>query len=278
MDSRARFVEYHRTRDRRLRDKLVEDHLGVAYALARGFTGHGEELEDLRQVALLALFKSVERFDPDFGVSFSTFATPTIVGELKRHLRDHGWAVRPPRDVQDRSREVASLVETLTHEYHRSPTIGEISDRGDFRDDDVVEAMEALSACRRINTAIDEGLPPGTGVVEGGLDRVEKRAIVGRLLEHLPPRQREIVMLRFFEGQTQSQIARRMGVSQMQISRLLRRSLHELRLAASQPAGEAWPQQAEPPRRHAAKVQRNHTRRETGRLRAPVPSAAPAAR
>jgi RNA polymerase sigma-B factor len=273
MDSRAGFLEYHRTRDRGLRDKLVEAHLGVAYALARGFAGHGEELEDLRQVALLALFKSVERFDPDFGVSFSTFATPTIVGELKRHLRDHGWAVRPPRDVQDRSREVASLVETLTHEFHRSPTVAEVADRGDFRDGDVVEAMEALSSCRRINNAVDETLPPGIGMVDGGLERVEKRATVSRLLEQLPARQREIVVLRFFEGQTQSQIARRMGVSQMQISRLLRRSLHELRIAALQQATETRPPRPEVPRRHAATTQRAHTRHAESRPRAAVPAA-----
>ena len=194
MDSRAAFLEYRRTRDRAMRDELIESHLCVAYALARGFAGHGEELDDLRQVALLALFKSVERFDPDFGVSFSTFATPTIVGELKRHLRDHGWAVRPPRDVQDRSREVAALVESLTHELHRSPTIAEVAQRGEFCQEDVVEAMEALSACRRINNPIDETLPPGIGSVEGGLERGEKRATVARLLEQLPPRQREIVV------------------------------------------------------------------------------------
>ncbi len=262
MDSRDEFVEYRRTRSRHLRDKLVEAHLGVAYALARGFAGHGEELEDLRQVALLALFKSVERFDPDFGVSFSTFATPTIVGELKRHLRDHGWAVRPPRDVQDRSREVASLVETLTHELHRSPTVDEVAGRGEFECDDVVEAMEALSSCRRINSAVDETLPPGVGVVEGGLDRVEKRATLATLLQHLPARQREIVVLRFFEGQTQSQIAQRMGVSQMQISRLLRRSLHELRVAAAQAAAETRQHRSEASRPRVAAGERggNHRR------------------
>jgi RNA polymerase sigma-B factor len=269
MDSRAAFLEYHRTRDRRLRDELVEAHLGVAYALARGFAGHGEEIEDLRQVALLALFKSVERFDPDFGVSFSTFATPTIVGELKRHLRDHGWAVRPPRDVQDRSREVAALVETLTHEMHRSPTVAEVATRGEFPEEEVVEAMEALSSCRRINSAVDEKLPPGVGSVDGGLERVEKRATVSRLLEHLPERQREIVVLRFFEGQTQSQIAERMGVSQMQISRLLRRSLQELRLAASQaPPERAHP--AETPRPRTGVGTRARARRATGRVRTPV--------
>ncbi|MBV8951983.1 MAG: sigma-70 family RNA polymerase sigma factor [Actinobacteria bacterium] len=258
MDARAEFVEYHRTRDRTLRDKLVEEHLGVAYALARGFAGHGEEGEDLRQVALLALFKSVERFDPDFGVSFSTFAIPTIVGELKRHLRDHGWAVRPPREVQDRSREVAALVETLTHELHRSPTVAEVATRGEFESEDVVEAMEALSSCRRINNAVDESLPPGVGVVDGGLERVEKRATVVTLLEKLPPRQREIVVLRFFEGQTQSQIAQRMGVSQMQISRLLRRSLHELRTAA-QAASGTRDHRTRPSRRRADTERRSRT-------------------
>jgi RNA polymerase sigma-B factor len=270
MDSRAAFLEYHRTRDRRLRDKLVEAHLGVAYALARGFAGHGEELEDLRQVALLALFKSVERFDPDFGVSFSTFATPTIVGELKRHLRDHGWAVRPPRDVQDRSREVASLVESLTHELHRSPTVAEVAERGDFPVDEVVEAMEALSSCRRINNTVDETLPPGVGMVEGGLERVEKRATVSRLLEQLPARQREIVVLRFFEGQTQSQIARRMGVSQMQISRLLRRSLHELRAAAAQAGGEPREHRPEATRWHAGTGPRPRSRRGEAHVRTPA--------
>ncbi len=273
MDSRAAFLEYRRTHDRAMRDELIEAHLGVAYALARGFAGHGEELEDLRQVALLALFKSVERFDPDFGVSFSTFATPTIVGELKRHLRDHGWAVRPPRDVQDRSREVASLVELLTHELHRSPTVAEVAERGEFHEEDVVEAMEALSACRRINNPVDETLPPGVGSVEGGLERVEKRATVTRLLEQLPPRQREIVVLRFFEGQTQSQIARRMGVSQMQISRLLRRSLHELRIAASQPNPDPQKHRREGPRSRPATRKQVVNRRGESRARTPAATA-----
>jgi RNA polymerase sigma-B factor len=227
------FADYRRTRDTRLRDRLVEDHVHLAYWIAQRFTGHGVDIDDLRQTALLALFKAVERFDPEYGVKFATYATPTILGELKRHLRDHRWAVRPPRAVQDRALELTRIVEDLTHRLGRSPTIAEIAEASSWDAEHVLEAMEASGAYTRTPHDLSDTENAGfLAVSDRGLDDVENSSTVELLLRALPERQRNIVVWRYFGGESQQTIARRLGVSQMQISRLLTRSLHELKLAA----------------------------------------------
>jgi RNA polymerase sigma-B factor len=235
-----RFVEYKRSGNRRLRDELVEEHVGLAEYLARRFADRGESFDDLRQVALVGLLKAVERFEPDRGLRFSTFATPTIVGELKRHFRDRGWAVRVPRRVQELHLQLVKVVSTLSQELGRSPTAEEIARRTGTRVEDVLEAMEAGSVYRLASLdaalASEEGssldLSARLGEDEVEFEGVELREELSSLLGLLPSRERTIVFLRFFEGLTQSEIATEIGISQMHVSRLLSKSLDTLRAEA----------------------------------------------
>jgi RNA polymerase sigma-B factor len=227
-------MEYQRTRDPRLRESLVEAHANLAYAVARRFSGRGEEPEDLRQVALLALVQAVDRFDPSRGLAFSTFATPTIAGTLKRHFRDRTWAVRPPRPVQERYLEVAALGEELTHQLGRVPTVAELAGHGKWSEDEVHQALDAAYMHRRHEpwpTHTEQGQRE-VGTVDADLDRVESRNILEQLLESLPEREREIVELRFFGELPQAAIGRKVRLSQMHVSRLLAQSLARLRVAA----------------------------------------------
>lgn len=235
-----RFVEYRRTGSRRLRDSLVEEHVGLAEYLARRFADRGESFDDLRQVALVGLLKAVERFEPDRGLRFSTFATPTIVGELKRHFRDRGWALRVPRRIQELHLQLVKVVGTLSQELGRSPTPDEIARRTSTRVEDVLEAMEAGGVYRLASldaalaneerTSLD--LSARLGEDEPEFEGVEQREELADLLSALPPRERRIVYLRFFDGLTQSEIANEVGISQMHVSRLLTKSLESLRNAA----------------------------------------------
>ena len=229
----ADFAEYQRTGDRDLRDRLVEGHVGLAYKNARRFSGRGVELEDLRQVALIALVHAVERFDPARGFAFSSFATPTINGSLKRYLRDRAWAVRPPRSVQERFLHVCAVTERLTGELHRAPTVTEIADDGAWSVHDVREALEG----RRCRFPAHWGVTEEDGVLEPPMnDRnfsaVENRLVIDDLLEVLGERERAIVKMRYFEELGQEAIGQRVGVSQMHVSRLLNSSLERLQAAA----------------------------------------------
>jgi RNA polymerase sigma-B factor len=233
----ALFMEYHRTGDRRQRDRLIEMNIGLAEAVSRRFGGRGERHDDLLQVALVGLLKAVERFDPERGLAFSSFATPTIEGELKRHFRDRRWAVRVPRRLQELMLEVNQSVASLTQRRGRSPTIDEIATDTSLSTEDVLEALEAgraIVAAPIENTDREGsgGVIDRHGNVDAGLEKVEQRMIVSQLLESLPDREREIVVLRFYDGLTQSEIAARFGVSQMQVSRILARTLDRLRAGA----------------------------------------------
>jgi RNA polymerase sigma-B factor len=221
-----------------LREALVEAHANLAYKVARRFTGRGEEVEDLRQVALLALVHAVDRFDPERGLAFSTFATPTIVGTLKRHFRDRTWAVRPPRPVQERYLEVAGIAENLTHRLGRAPTTADIAAQCRWSEHEVHEALDAAYVHRRHepwpNQTESGHREPGSP--DADLDRVESRTVLESLLESLPQREREIVELRFFGELAQSAIGRKVGLSQMHVSRLLANSLAHLRTVADERA------------------------------------------
>jgi RNA polymerase sigma-B factor len=235
-----RFGIYRQTRDRRLRDDLVEEHAPLAHFLARRFSNRGEPVDDLVQVALVGLLKAVERFDPDRGLQFSTFATPTILGELKRHFRDRGWAVRVPRRVQELHLQLGRIVAALGQEQGRSPTPGEVADRAGVSEEEVLEAMEAGSLYRLVSldapaTRDEEEtneLVACLGDDDPAFEQIEHRSELDELLGVLPARERRIVELRFFEGMTQSEIAEQVGVSQMHVSRLLARSLEMLRAGA----------------------------------------------
>ncbi|HEY7135996.1 MAG TPA: SigB/SigF/SigG family RNA polymerase sigma factor [Acidimicrobiia bacterium] len=232
---RREFVEYRRTGDRRLRNKLVERHVPLAEHLARRFAGRSERQDDLTQVALLGLLKAVERFEPERGLAFSTFATPTILGELKRHFRDAGWSVRMPRQLQEHVLEVTKSLGPLTQRLGRAPTIAEIAAETMLPHEAVIEAMEANRAFTASSIEApsddDDALAPldALGRAEPGMEHVEHQLLVSALLDTLPPRERAIVVLRFRDGMTQSQIATRLDMSQMHVSRLLARTLARLR-------------------------------------------------
>jgi len=237
---RRKFHEYAKTRERSLRDDLVTAHMGLAEYLARRFTNRGEPLDDLVQVAALGLLKAVDRFDPERGLEFSTYATPTIVGELKRHFRDKGWAVRVPRRVQELHLRLASVVGLLSQELGRSPTIGEIAQAAAVSEEEVLEAIEAGHAYRFTSLDAPSGnddemsLSAELGAEDQGLIDSEHRVTLSPLIAQFPARERTILHLRFFEGMTQSEIAGRLGISQMHVSRLLARALVQLRAQASE--------------------------------------------
>jgi RNA polymerase sigma-B factor len=233
---RAKFEEYSRTRDRHTRNELIEAHRALATHLARRYANRGEPLDDLVQVAFVGMLKAVERFDPERGLEFSTFATATIEGELKRHFRDKTWSVRVPRRSQELHLRLAPTVAELTQRLGRAPRIPEIAEALGIRPEDVLEAMEVGGAYR--SASLDA--PGGEGRDSAGLaerlgnhdtnfDLVEHRAVIERALDSLPERDQMILRLRFFEDLTQTEIAEQVGVSQMHVSRLLARSLVELR-------------------------------------------------
>jgi RNA polymerase sigma-B factor len=230
-----RFVRYRETGDRALRDDLVVEHLGLARALARRYSGRGESLDDLQQVAMVGLLKAVERFEPDRGLSFTTFAVPTITGELKRHFRDRTWSTRVPRALQELALRLTDSVRELSQELGRSPSIAEIAQRLDVSEETVLEAMEVSRSytAASLDAPVDE--ESGTsridrvlGDEDSGFEAIDQQMTVDYLLSTLSERDRTIVTLRFFENMTQSEIAARVGISQMHVSRLLARALDTL--------------------------------------------------
>jgi len=234
---REKFVEFAGGRDQGIRAELIEAHLGLAEHLARRFTHRGEPYDDLVQVSSLALIKAVDRFDPERGVEFTTYATKTILGELKRHFRDKGWAIRAPRRIQELYLQLGQAVGSLSQELGRSPTIKELVKETGASDDEVIEAMEAGQSYRSASLDSagpdEEGIGARLGVESGEFGDAEWRAVLLPHIESLPERDRAILQLRFVEGLTQSEIAERVGISQMHVSRLLGRSLVTLRDACA---------------------------------------------
>ena len=217
------------------RNEMVERHRGLAIGLATRFAGKGEELDDLVQVAMMALTKAIDRYEPERGVALSTFATVTILGELKRHFRDRGWAVRPPRRVHELYLRVQPAVDELSQQLRRSPTMGEIAARLRVPVEDVIEALEAggrrtaASLDARADDSGESGLAAGLGAADEAFADIELHVTIQPLLQRLTPRERRILYLRFFMGMSQSEIASEIGISQMHVSRLLTRSLENLR-------------------------------------------------
>jgi RNA polymerase sigma-B factor len=237
-DDTGRFSAYQRHRDRRLRDRLFVDYLPLAESCARRYRRRGEPDEDLMQVAGIGLLKAIERFDPERGTCFSSYAVPTIVGELQRHFRDHGWTVRPPRglqeDVMRMERERANLVTRLG----REPTPAELSAATGICVEDLLEAREAARA--RGASSLDAPVSDQDGATVGdlvggeddGFAKVDTTVLADALIASLPERDQVIVRLRFQQELTQHEIGRRIGCSQMQVSRLLRAALTRLRAEA----------------------------------------------
>jgi RNA polymerase sigma-B factor len=224
---------WHEDGDRAARAELAERMLPLARSLARRYAGKGEPLEDLEQVASLGLLKAIDRFDISRDVRFATFAVPTIAGELKRHFRDRGWMLRVPRDIQELCARVVRCRETLSRELGRSPTVPEVANTLGASVEQVLEALRAGDAYRMMS--LDEPLADGAGALEAiggddaGFELAEHRVLLRRGLDGLGEREREIVRLRFYEGLTQREIARAVGVSQMHVSRLIRRSIDAMR-------------------------------------------------
>jgi RNA polymerase sigma-B factor len=224
-------------RRQRARDALVEQHLPLVEHLARRFRNRGEPYDDLVQVATIGLIKSVDRFDLDRGVEFSTYATPTIVGEIKRHFRDKGWAVRVPRRLQELRLSLASATSELSQKQGRAPTVSELAAHLKISDEEVLEGLESANAYSTLSLDAgdsgsgDEPMPVAEtlGAEDEGLEGVEYRESLKPMLERLPPREKKILMLRFFKNMTQSEIAAEIGISQMHVSRLLARTLAQLR-------------------------------------------------
>jgi RNA polymerase sigma-B factor len=218
------------------RDGLVSLHMPLVEHLARRFRNRGEPYDDLVQVATIGLIKAIDRFDSDRGVEFSTYATPTILGEIKRYFRDKGWAIRVPRRLQELRLSLTSATAELTQELGRAPTVAELSDRLGLSPDLVIEGLESANAYNTLSLdAPDQNEADATTVLDGlggedeALESVEYRESLKPLLAQLDTREKRILTLRFFRGMTQSQIAEEIGISQMHVSRLLARTLTELR-------------------------------------------------
>jgi RNA polymerase sigma-B factor len=222
-----------------LRDEIVALHTGLAYSLARRFSRRGEPDDDLDQVAMIGLIKAVDRYDLSRGAEFSTFATPTIAGELRRHFRDASWAVHVPRGLRELAVQIPPVVEAFTREHHRAPRPSEVASRLGVSTQRVVEALDAADAYATVplQTPDDDGpsLLDALGEDDAALERIHERHALRPLIAALPERERTILRLRFFEEMSQSQIAERVGVSQMHVSRLLARTLQTLREGLAEP-------------------------------------------
>ena len=242
-EDRRLLIRYHREGDPAAREQLVTRFLPLARQLARRYQRGGEQLDDLIQVASLGLLKAIDRFDPARETAFSSFAVPTILGELKRHFRDKGWSVRVPRDLQELAVKVDRVGDEMSRELGRAPTPAELAERTGTTLEQVLEAREASAAYRAVSldrprSEDDEegdSFADAFGVVDPGFGLAEDAATVERLMRVLSEREREVLRLRFEEDLTQSEIGQRVGVSQMHVSRLIRQSIARLRDEADAP-------------------------------------------
>jgi RNA polymerase sigma-B factor len=239
-DSRELFARWQRDGDQAAREALVRRFMPLVRSLARRYGRSSEPFEDLLQVASLGLLKALDRYDADRGHPFPSFAVPTILGEMRRYFRDSGWAVHVPRGAQERALKVRDAQERLANEQGRAPSVNQLSEYLEYDTEDVIDALQAIQAYETLS--LDAPRPGADGdVVAYGdsvgrdderYELVELDATVSAVLGHIPPREREILRMRFVEDLTQTEIAERVGISQMQVSRLLRRSLEQLRTLA----------------------------------------------
>ena len=218
-----------------LRDEIARTQDWLAVRSAHRFTHRGEPFDDLLQVARIGLLKAIERFDSERAVPFGAFATPTMIGELRRHFRDRTWSVYVPRRAKDLRSAVNATAEQLAHELHRSPTVAEVAERAEMSEDTVVEALEANEAYRGVSLDVIGSRADRS--LDGVFDAVIDREALLDALQLLQPRERKILYLRFFEELSQSQIAEQVGTSQVHVGRLIAASLQQLR---TQLAGQAW--------------------------------------
>jgi RNA polymerase sigma-B factor len=242
------FVRWQQDGDAVAREQLVKRFLPLANKLAYRYRGPHEPIDDLKQVASLGLVKAIDRFDTTRGITFQSFAVPTILGELKRYFRDCGWVVHVPRRVQELSIKVEGAQREMTAATGRSATFGEIAQYLEVEVEDVLEALDASHAHKPLSfEAPNEGdddssrLGDSLGEIDSGFELVELGATIARAAEQLSDREKRVLALRFIEDRTQTEIAKQIGVSQMQVSRILRSSLDRLAAASADPG----PAQAE---------------------------------
>jgi RNA polymerase sigma-B factor len=234
--TRELFRQYKATGDPEVRDQLIVSHLNLVRFLASKFKNRGEPLDDLIQVGTIGLIKAIDRFDPSRGLEFTTYATPTILGEIKRHFRDKGWSVRVPRRLQELSAKVNQANDELTNELSRSPSVEEIGKRVGASVDDVLEAMESSSAYSSVpleggGSSDDDDAPSVIdhyATEDENLAASDDRIVLEDAIRDFSPREKDVIRMRFFEGMTQVEIAERLGISQVQVSRLLRRTLRRV--------------------------------------------------
>ena len=233
VEDRELLRRYHENGDVRARRELVERHLPLVRALARRYAGRGESVEDLEQVGAIGLIKAIDRYDLERDVALTTYATPNVVGEIKRYFRDKAWAVRVPRGLQELHARLARTIDRLTADLGRSPSIAEIARELESTPEQVLEALETGSAYSAVSLSSEGGEEQdpmeSLGQEDEGYGRTEDRASLEPALDTLPEREREILRLRFEEGLTQTQIAERFDISQMHVSRLIRKSLERMR-------------------------------------------------
>ncbi|HZR94903.1 MAG TPA: SigB/SigF/SigG family RNA polymerase sigma factor [Gaiellaceae bacterium] len=248
IDDKILLRRYHEQGDLAAREKLIEQYMSLVRSLARRYSYRGEQLEDLVQIGAIGLIKAIDRFDLERGVELTTYATPNIIGEIKRHFRDKGWSVRVPRGLQELNVQLSRLMEQLTVQLGRSPTIPELAKASGSTEEEVLEALESGRAYSSLSLSSgggggdgDDDLDPleSIGTEEHQYEVSEDRAVLAPGFKALDERERKILQLRFFDGLTQSQIAQQVGISQMHVSRLIRRSLEKIReeIAADEETG-----------------------------------------
>ena len=236
-DDKILLRRYHEDGDLGAREQLIERYMSLVRSLARRYAYRGEQLDDLVQIGAIGLIKAIDRFDLERGVELTTYATPNIIGEIKRHFRDKGWSVRVPRGLQELNVQVSKLIEQLTVQLGRSPTIPELAKAAGVEEEQVLEALESGRAYSSVSLSTGGGsdedgeLDPleSLGSIEHEYEISEDRAVLAPGFKVLDERERKILHLRFFSGLTQSQIAEEIGISQMHVSRLIRRSLEKIR-------------------------------------------------
>ncbi len=234
--TRELFRRYKEKGDEEARSQLIVNHLNLVRFLAAKFNNRGEPLEDLIQVGTIGLIKAIDRFEPDRGLEFTTYATPTILGEIKRHFRDKGWSVRVPRRLQELSSKVNHAVDQLTMDLQRQPTVDEIADFLGVSPDEVLEAMESGEAYTSVPLEVSSSDDDDStlsvldrfGQEDEELNASDDRILLERVLKDFTPKEQEVIRLRFVDGLTQAEIAEKLDVSQVQVSRLLRRTLRRM--------------------------------------------------
>jgi RNA polymerase sigma-B factor len=239
-DEESLLERYHNSHDVAARDELVERYLPLVKRLAKRYAYTTEPLEDLCQVGAIALVRAIDRYVPGKGASFKAYVVPTIVGEMRRHFRDTGWSVHIPRALQERAREVGITLNELSARLGRSPTIGEMAEWMKISPEEVIEGLEArmaydaasLEASTRAGAEDSDGWIHRLGAEDESFERIETTVMFQRTLEAMPPRERVMIHLRFTEDLSQSEIAKRVGISQMHVSRLLRRAIARLQAVA----------------------------------------------